>query len=40
MLLVAILFFVFLAAGMPIAYAMGIAGMAFFFQHPELPFTW
>ncbi len=39
MLLVAILFIVFLAAGMPIAYAMGIAGMAFFLQHPELPFT-
>lgn len=39
MLLVAILFLVFLAVGMPIAYAIGISGMAFFLQHPELPFT-
>jgi len=37
MLLVAILFFVFLAAGMPIAYAMGIAGMAFFSSTPNCP---
>ncbi|MCX8013347.1 MAG: TRAP transporter large permease subunit, partial [Rectinema sp.] len=39
MLLVSILFLIFLAIGMPIAYAIGISGVAFFLQHPELPFT-
>ena len=39
MLLVAILFIVFLAIGMPIAFAIGISGVAFFLQHPELPMT-
>jgi tripartite ATP-independent transporter DctM subunit len=39
MLLVFIIFVVFLATGMPVAYAIGIAGMAFFLQHAELPFT-
>ncbi|WP_293890884.1 TRAP transporter large permease subunit, partial [Sphaerochaeta sp. UBA5856] len=39
MLLVAILFIVFLVMGMPVAFAIGISGMAFFLQHPELPFT-
>jgi len=39
MLLVVILFIVFLALGMPVAFAIGISGTAFFLQHPELPFT-
>jgi tripartite ATP-independent transporter DctM subunit len=39
MLLVTILFLIFLAAGMPVAFAIGIAGIAFFLQHPELPFS-
>ncbi|MEN6491342.1 MAG: TRAP transporter large permease [Rectinema sp.] len=39
MLLVGILFLFFLAIGMPIAYAIGISGVAFFLQHPELPLT-
>jgi len=39
MLLVVIAFLIFLAVGMPVAYAIGISGMLFFFQHPELPFT-
>lgn len=39
MLLVAILFLVFLAVGMPVAFAIGISGLVFFLQHPELPFT-
>jgi tripartite ATP-independent transporter DctM subunit len=39
MLLVAILFLVFLAIGMPVAFAIGIAGLTFFLQHPELPFS-
>lgn len=39
MLLVFILFLIFLATGMPVAYAIGVAGVAFFLQHPELPFT-
>ncbi len=39
MLLVTILFLVFLAFGMPVAFAIGIAGIAFFLQHPELPFS-
>ncbi|HRT38849.1 MAG TPA: TRAP transporter large permease [Rectinema sp.] len=39
MLIVGILLLVFLAIGMPIAYAIGISGFAFFLQHPELPMT-
>ena len=39
MLLVAMLFLVFLTIGMPVAFAIGIAGIAFFLQHPELPFS-
>lgn len=39
MLLVIILFMVFLAMGMPVAFAIGISGAAFFLQHPELPKT-
>ncbi|WP_422479379.1 TRAP transporter large permease [Pleomorphochaeta sp. DL1XJH-081] len=39
MLLVGILFIIFLVMGMPVAFAIGVAGMAFFLQHPELPFT-
>jgi tripartite ATP-independent transporter DctM subunit len=32
-------FTVFLLMGMPVAFAIGIAGCAFFLQHPELPVT-
>ena len=39
MLLVAIVFIIFLAMGMPVAFAIGISGVCFFLQHPELPFT-
>lgn len=39
MLITSILFMVFLASGMPVAFAIGISGVAFFLQHPELPFT-
>lgn len=39
MLLVIIAFVVLLLLGMPIAFAIGIAGMMFFLQHPELPIT-
>lgn len=39
MLLVVILFIAFLALGMPVAFAIGISGAAFFLQHPELPLT-
>ncbi|HMA14473.1 MAG: TRAP transporter large permease [Bacteroidota bacterium] len=39
MTLVAIAFVVFMLMGMPVAFAIGIAGMLFFLQHPELPFT-
>ncbi|MBL8706095.1 MAG: TRAP transporter large permease subunit, partial [Rhodospirillales bacterium] len=39
MLIVAIAFVVFLLMGMPVAFAIGIAGTLFFVQHPELPFT-
>ena len=39
MLLVAIAFVVLLLMGMPVAFAIGIAGALFFVQHPELPFT-
>ena len=39
MTLVLILFFVFLLAGMPVAFAIGIAGFAFFLQESYLPLT-
>ena len=39
MLLVAIAFAVFLVIGMPVAFAIGISGMIFFLQHPELPIS-
>ena len=39
MLRVTILFLIFLAIGMPVAFAIGIAGLTFFLQHPELPFS-
>ncbi|AEJ60671.1 TRAP dicarboxylate transporter, DctM subunit [Spirochaeta thermophila DSM 6578] len=39
MLLVAILFLLFLLMGMPVAFAIGISGVAFFLQHSELPFS-
>lgn len=38
MLLVAIAFAILLVIGMPVAFAIGISGMVFFLQHPELPF--
>lgn len=39
MLLVAIAFTIFLIIGMPVAFAIGISGIIFFLQHPELPYT-
>lgn len=39
MLLVAVSFAVFILIGMPVAFAIGISGVLFFIQHPELPFT-
>ena len=39
MLWVVIAFTVFLLAGMPVAFAIGISGCIFFVQHPELPST-
>jgi tripartite ATP-independent transporter DctM subunit len=39
MLLVFILFIIFLVMGMPVAFAIGIAGTLFFLQNPQLPFT-
>jgi tripartite ATP-independent transporter DctM subunit len=39
MLLVLIAFTVLLLIGMPVAFAIAIAGMLFFLQHPELPIT-
>jgi tripartite ATP-independent transporter DctM subunit len=39
MLLVFILFIIFMVMGMPIAFAIGIAGAVFFLQNPQLPFT-
>ncbi len=39
MLLVFILFILFLIMGMPVAFAIGIAGTFFFLQNPQLPFT-
>ena len=39
MLIVLIAFTVLLLLGMPVAFAIGIAGCVFFLQHPELPST-
>ncbi|CDZ32559.1 TRAP transporter, DctM subunit [Neorhizobium galegae bv. officinalis] len=39
MLLVAIIFTVLLVIGMPIAFAVGISGVVFFLQNPDLPRT-
>ncbi|WP_101342055.1 TRAP transporter large permease [Cereibacter azotoformans] len=39
MLIVAIAFVILLVLGMPVAFAIGISGLLFFFQHPELPRT-
>jgi TRAP-type transport system large permease protein len=39
MLIVLIAFAVLLLIGMPVAFAIGISGMLFFLQHPELPIT-
>lgn len=39
MLLVFILFIIFLVMGMPVAFAIGIAGTVFFLQNPQMPFT-
>jgi tripartite ATP-independent transporter DctM subunit len=39
MLIVIIAFTVLLLMGMPIAFAIGISGVLFFLQHPELPIT-
>lgn len=37
--IVVIVFLILLAIGMPVAFAIGIAGVCFFLQHPELPFS-
>ena len=39
MLIVTLAFLVLLLAGMPVAFAIGISGVLFFVQHPELPAT-
>ncbi len=39
MFVTSLLFLLFLSLGMPVAFAIGISGVAFFLQHPELPFT-
>lgn len=39
MLVVFLAFLVFLAIGMPVAFAIGISGVLFFFQNPSLPIT-
>lgn len=39
MLIVAIAFVVLVLIGMPVAFAIGISGVLFFLQHPELPST-
>lgn len=39
MTLVIIAFLILMTVGVPIAFALGISGMFFFFQHTELPFT-
>jgi tripartite ATP-independent transporter DctM subunit len=39
MLLVTVAFLVLMLMGMPVAFAIGISGVVFFLQHPELPIT-
>jgi tripartite ATP-independent transporter DctM subunit len=39
MLLVTIAFAVFILMGMPVAFAIGISGLLFFLQNPDLPYT-
>jgi tripartite ATP-independent transporter DctM subunit len=39
MLLVFIAFLILMVMGMPVAFAIGISGVLFFLQHPELPLT-
>lgn len=39
MTLVLIAFAILMLIGMPVAFAIGISGLVFFFQHPELPAT-
>ena len=39
MLIVLIAFAILMLIGMPVAFAIGIAGVLFFIQHPELPAT-
>jgi tripartite ATP-independent transporter DctM subunit len=39
MLLVAVAFAVFILIGMPVAFAIGISGLLFFLQNPDLPYT-
>lgn len=39
MLLVTLAFLVLMLTGMPVAFAIGISGIVFFLQHPELPIT-
>src|SRR5918997_3678515 len=39
MLIVAIAFTIFILMGMPVAFAIGISGVFFFIQNPDLPFT-
>jgi tripartite ATP-independent transporter DctM subunit len=39
MLLVTIVFLILLLIGMPVAFAIGIGGVVFFLQNPNLPFT-
>jgi tripartite ATP-independent transporter DctM subunit len=39
MLIVLIAFLVLMLMGMPVAFAIGISGVLFFLQHPELPLT-
>ena len=39
MTVVAILFFLFMLMGMPVPFAFGISGVAFFLQNPTLPWT-
>jgi tripartite ATP-independent transporter DctM subunit len=39
MLIVAIAFILLMLMGMPVAFAIGISGVLFFLQHPELPLT-
>lgn len=39
MLIVTLAFIILILIGMPVAFAIGISGVLFFLQHPELPFT-